>query len=320
MRLWPGDDLAGRRSAGAVQRASRTAAALGLSHRVLDLAAMFDDVVVRPFEMAYLAGDTPNPCVACNPMRLAGLVRAADESGFEHVATGHYARLVWRDGRPHVARGADRSKDQSYMLWAVPPEVLGRLEFPLGDMVKSETRAAASAAGLEAADGPESHEVCFAADGYQAFLASRGVEPSPGAIVTVDGTVVGTHAGHWRYTIGQRRGLGVSAPEPLYVLERRAAENEVVVGGREALDVRDVWIDHIVDRGLGDGRGVEVQLRYRSAPVPVASLHRPEGGGLRVGLGESFAGAAPGQAAVFYREDVVVGGGTIGRPARSALG
>ena len=263
-----------------------------------------------PFERGYLGGETPNPCVDCNPMRLAALAALAGELGLARVATGHYARLVWRDGEPYVARAVDRRKDQSYMLWAVPPEVLARLEFPLGELTKDEVRAAAAEAGLEVADEPESQEVCFATDGYQDFLEGRGVEPAEGDLVDAAGVVVGRHQGHWRYTIGQRRGIGVSAAEPLYVLERRAAGNEVVVGGRDELDVRSVRVRDVVDRALGDGDGLEVQLRYRSAPVAVAALER-RGERPRGDARESFAGLAPGQAAVFYRDDVVVGGGRI---------
>ena len=248
-------------------------------------------------------------------MRLAALAGLAGELGLARVATGHYARLVWRDGEPFVARAVDRSKDQSYMLWAVPPHVLARLEFPLGELTKAEVRAAAAAAGLEVADEPESQEVCFAADGYQLFLEDRGVEPVGGAVVDADGAVLGGHKGHWRFTVGQRRGLGVSAPEPLYVVERRAAENEVVVGGREQLEVRSLRVRDVVDRGLGDGSGLELQLRYRSAPIAVAAVEW-RGRDLEVGLRESFAGLAPGQAAVFYRDDVIVGGGRVAGPAR----
>jgi tRNA-specific 2-thiouridylase len=281
-----------------------------LPHHVLDLEVEFEDAVIRPFERGYLGGETPNPCVDCNPMRLAALAGLAAELGLARVATGHYARLVWRDGEPYVARAVDRRKDQSYMLWAVPVQVLARLEFPLGGLTKDEARAAAAAAGLEVADEPESQEVCFAVDGYQDFLEARGVEPAEGDLVDAGGAVVGRHQGHWRYTVGQRRGIGVSAAEPLYVLERRAAGNEVVVGGRDELDVSSVFVRDVVDRALGDGNGLEVQLRYRSAAVTVAALER-RGDELRVTLGTPFAGLAPGQAAVFYRDDVVVGGGRI---------
>jgi tRNA-specific 2-thiouridylase len=266
--------------------------------------------VVRPFERGYLAGETPNPCVDCNPMRLAALLALAGVLGLPRVATGHYARVVWRDGEPYVARAADRAKDQSYMLWSVPPEVLARLEFPLGELTKAEVRAAAAETGLEVADEPESQEVCFAVDGYRRFLEKRGVQREEGAVVDAEGGEVGRHDGHWRFTVGQRRGIGVSGPEPLYVLERRAAENEVVVGGRDALDVCSVRLRDVVDRGLGDGADLEVQLRYRSPAVPVAALRRVDGG-LEIDLREPFAGLAPGQAAVFYRDDVVAGGGWV---------
>ncbi len=312
-RLWPGTDRRSCCSPGALQRAARTAAQLGLPHHVLDLEGEFEEGVVRPFQRGYLEGETPNPCVDCNPLRLAALAGLADELGLARVATGHYARLVWRGGEPFVARAADRAKDQSYMLWAVPPQVLARLEFPLGELTKAEVRAAAARAGLEVADEPESQEVCFAADGYQQFLEDRGVEPADGAIVDAGGAVLGRHKGHWRFTVGQRRGLGVSAPEPLYVQERRAAENEVVVGGREQLAVRSLRVADVVDRGLGDASRLEVQLRYRSDALPVATVERT-GRELEVGLRVPFAGLAPGQAAVFYRDDVVVGGGRVAGP------
>ncbi len=313
-RLWPGSDRRSCCSPGALQRAARTAAQLGLPHHVLDLEGEFDDAVVAPFVRGYLAGETPNPCVDCNPMRLAALVELAGELGLPRLATGHYARLVWRAGEAWVARAADLTKDQSYMLWAVPPQVLARLEFPLGGLTKTEVRAAAADAGLEVADEPESQEVCFAADGYRAFLKSRGVEPAAGDVVDEEGAVIGRHEGHWRFTVGQRRGIGVTAAEPLYVLERRAAENEVVVGGRPLLEARSLRVRDVVDRALAGGEGLAVQLRYRSAPVPVAALER-RGAELEVALREPFSGLAPGQAAVFYRDDVVVGGGRIAGPA-----
>ena len=298
-----------------MQRAARTAAHFGLPHHVLDLEAEFDDLVVDGFVRGYLGGETPNPCVDCNPLRLAALVALADELGARRLATGHYARLVWRDGEPFVARAADRGKDQSYMLWAVPTDVLERLEFPLGDLTKTEVREAAAAAGLEVADEPESQEVCFAVEGYRRFLEGRGVQGADGDVVDGSGAVLGRHRGHWRFTVGQRRGLGVSAAEPLYVVERRAAENEIVVGGREELAVRVVQVRDLVDRGLGAGAGdgLEVQLRYRSPAVPVASLRRGEGR-IEVTLQEPFEGLAPGQAAVFYRDDAIVGGGRIAAP------
>jgi tRNA-specific 2-thiouridylase len=284
---------------------------LGLPHHVVDRESEFAADVVEPFVAGYLAGETPNPCVACNPGRLAALVTFAEELGMTRVATGHYARIVWRDGQPFVARGVDPIKDQSYMLWAVSPDVLAHLEFPLGGMTKAETRAAAERAQLPSAAEPESQEVCFAVDGYQRFLEEGGVAAEQGPIVTRDGAVIGTHEGQWRYTVGQRRGLNVPAGEPLFVLERRAAGNVVVAGPREALLRDEVFLRDVVDRGLGDPAGLYVQLRYRSPAVPVAGIRRESADRVTVRLREPFAGVAAGQSAVFYRGDVVVGGGLI---------
>jgi tRNA-uridine 2-sulfurtransferase len=311
VRLWPGDDERSCCSPGAVQRARASAAAVGVPFHVIDREADFEERVVTPFVAAYLAGETPNPCTVCNPRRLAALVALAEDRGLDRVATGHYARLVWRDGEPFVARGRDRAKDQSYMLWAVSPAVLRRLEFPLGELTKAEVRAAAAAAALPVAHQPESQEVCFAPDGYQAFLECRGVAALPGPIVDRAGRQIGEHHGHWRYTVGQRRGLGVSASRPMYVLERRAETNMVVVGPLRELACDVVAVRDVIDRGVGDGRGLTVQLRYRSAAVPATAVERLADGRLRVRLAEAFRGVAPGQAAVFYRHDVVVGGGVI---------
>ncbi len=316
--LWPGEDRRSCCSPGALQRAARTAAYLGLPHHLVDREREFAAEVVEPFVAAYVAGETPNPCVACNPGRLAALVGLADGLGLAHVVTGHYARLVWRDGEPFVARGRDARKDQSYMLWAVPPEVLGRLEFPLGDATKQEIRAAASEAQLPSADEPESQEVCFATEGYRRFLEERGVTAVRGPIEDRQGNVVGEHGGQWRYTIGQRRGLAISDEAPLYVLERRAADNAVVVGRREGLLTSRVELRGLVDRGIGGGEGRTVQLRYRSPGVAVAALERGAGGRATVVLAAPFAGVAAGQSAVFYDGDVVVGGGIVCAPGSAS--
>ena len=282
-----------------------------MNHRVLDESEEFARGVVEPFVSGYLAGETPNPCVRCNPRRLAGLVRLAGELGLDKVATGHYARLVWRDGEPFVARGCDRDKDQSYMLACVPAATLAHLEFPLGTRRKSEVRALASQARLPVADEPESQEVCFAPRGYHSFLQGRGAPSREGDVVTREGAIIGRHAGHWRFTIGQRRGLGLTAAEPLYVLERRAATNEVVVGSRRDLAAVAVELREVSDRGLGEGDGLAVQLRYKAEAVAVRRLRRLDGDRARVDLERPFLGVAPGQAAVFYRDDVVVGAGVI---------
>ncbi len=311
VRLWPGEDERSCCSPGALQRARQVAAAMGVPFHTLDLEADFARHVVAPFVDSYVAGETPNPCVTCNPRRLSALVDMATELGLEGIATGHYARRRWIDGEPYLTRAQDRTKDQTYMLWAVPTDVLAQLEFPLGDLAKPEVRDLAAEHRLPVADEPESQEACFAADGYREFLARRGVASRPGLIVDRDGTPLGTHGGQWRYTIGQRRGLGLSGPRPLYVLERRAASNEVVVGEREALDQRTIAIRVMSDRGLDLDDDLEVQLRYRSPAVPVLRLERTHGGHVLAHLATPFSGAAPGQSAVFYRGDVLIGGGVI---------
>jgi len=314
VRLWPGDDERSCCSPGALQRARESANALGLTFHLVDQRTEFEQVVVDGFVAAYVAGETPNPCVDCNPLRLARLVEFADELGIASVATGHYARIVWQDGEAHVGRGADLNKDQSYMLWRVAPETLARLRFPLGEETKPAVRERAASAALAVASEPESQEVCFAPRGYQKFLASRGVTPLPGAIVAEDGQCVGEHQGHWLFTIGQRRGLGIAASEPTFVLARRPDRNELLVGPRESLESVTVELRDVVDSGLGTGAGLEVQLRYNSKALPVKRIERHADDRLRVELTAPFDGPAPGQSAVFYRDDVVVGGGIITLP------
>ena len=319
LRLWPGGEARSCCSPTALQRARACAHALGLSFEEIDDEERFRRLVVEPFVAGYLAGLTPNPCVVCNRFRLADLVVRARRRGLGRVATGHYARLVWHHGEPFVARATHLDKDQSYMLWQVAPETLARLQFPLGELDKGTVREFAAKAGLPVAEQPESQEACFAPAGYRRFLQQWGVEARPGLIVTAGGCSVGTHQGQWDFTVGQRRGLGVASAAPLYVLARRGESNEVVVGPRERLMVRSFTLDDVIDRGLGDGQGLVVQLRYRSAAVPVRCLTPAFGGGLRVELVTPFEGVAPGQSAVFYDGDRVIGGGVIGEGSYDTL-
>lgn len=313
LELWPEPDERSCCSPQAVLRAARVARELGLAHDRVGAEDEFEASVVEPFVAAYLAGDTPNPCVECNPRRLSWLQRVAGRVGAAHIATGHYARIVRRDGHAFVARGADRAKDQSYMLWRVAGDMLGRLLLPLGELDKDEVRARAVRAGLSVAAQPESQEVCFAPDDYREFVAARGLRARDGDIVDLRGAVVGRHEGFWRYTVGQRRGLGIAAPEPLYVVAVDASRNEVVVGRRVDLAADVVEVREFVDYGLGDDEGLEVQLRYKAGAVGVRRLRRLSADRARIELSQPFEGPAPGQSAVFYRDDLVVGGGIICR-------
>jgi tRNA-specific 2-thiouridylase len=292
----------------AVIAARETCHALGLPHVTLDLRDEFRRAVVAPFVRGYARGETPNPCVRCNgSFRFAELLDFAKRAGASRLATGHYARLVTHRGRRLLARALDPEKDQSYMLGRLDPRLLEQVWFPLGGQTKEETRAEAAGAGLAVAHRAESQEACFLGGGdYRNFMRRRGLEEKEGAIVDEGGTKLGSHHGFWRFTPGQRRGLGVAAPEPLYVLRTDPSANTVVVGPRDSLA-----IETISARGrlYVQVNRAEVKWRYRSPTVP-ATVERTEDG-FRLALDEPAYGVAAGQAAVLYEDDVVVGAGVL---------
>jgi tRNA-specific 2-thiouridylase len=312
LRLWldPAGPDAERAccSPDAVIAARQTCHNLGLPHVTLDLREAFRRAVVTPFVRGYARGETPNPCFRCNgSFRFAELLAFADRIGAARLSTGHYARIVERDGKKLLARATDASKDQSYMLARLDPKLLRRVWFPLGEQTKDETRAEAAAAGLAVARRPDSQEACFlAGDDYRAFLGRQGLAGADGPIVDEEGTELGRHGGYWRFTPGQRRGLGVAASEPLYALRTEPASNTVVVGPRSALAQREVSVRGRlflpVDRAAA-------KLRYRS-PAVGASVEQASGG-FALRLDEPAHGVARGQAAVLYDGDVVVGSGLV---------
>jgi tRNA-specific 2-thiouridylase len=312
LRLWT--DPEGRHSERvccspeAVVAARETCHARGIPHVTLDLREQFRRAVVEPFVRGYARGDTPNPCTRCNGgFRFAELLAFARRAGAERLATGHYARVVRHRGRLLLARGADARKDQSYMLARLDPARLDRVWFPLGEQSKETTRAEAARAGLAVATRAESQEACFlAGDDYRAFLARRGLQPRAGAIVDEQGRVLGTHDGHWRYTPGQRRGLGLAAGQPLYALGTSAQTNTVVVGPRESLARTLVRAS---GRLYVPVERVEAKVRYRS-PAVAARVERTAHG-FRLELDEPAYGVARGQTAVLYEGDAVVGSGIV---------
>jgi tRNA-uridine 2-sulfurtransferase len=295
-------------SPAAVIAARATCHRLGIPHVTLDLREEFRRAVVEPFVRGYAAGETPNPCIRCNgSFRFAELLAFAERAGADRLATGHYARIVERDGRLLLARAADERKDQSYMLARLDPRFLDRLWFPLGEQGKDETRAEAAQAGLEVAQRAESQEACFLAGGdYRDFLERHGLAAEEGPLVDEDGNEVGRHDGFWRFTPGQRKGLGVAAPEPLYALRSEATTNTVVVGPRAALATDVV---HVRGRLHAPVSRAEVKLRYRSPAVETGVS--AASGGFRLELDRPAYGVAPGQAAVLYDDGAVVGAGTI---------
>jgi tRNA-specific 2-thiouridylase len=289
-------------SAAAVRAARVVAHSLGLPHFTLDLREEFRAGVVEPWLGEHAAGLTPNPCVRCNGhVRLDAMLEFADRLGAATLSTGHYAR---RTGDGLLRLAADPAKDQTYMLAALSRDALRRLRFPLGEHRKAQVRALAREAGLAVARKPDSQDLCFlAGTGRAAFLARHGgLNERPGDIVDRDGRVLARHRGHHGFTVGQRKGLGVAAGEPLYVLATDARANTVTVGPRAQLATRTVRV-----RGLRmHGRDPDaVRLRYRSPAVGCRLA------GDEIHLSEPFEGAAPGQAAVFLRGDTIVGCATI---------
>jgi tRNA-specific 2-thiouridylase len=288
-----------------------TAHRMGLPHFTLNLKELFNRRVMRDFVGSYKEGKTPNPCVACNAhVKFHAAAFLADRLGFEKVATGHYARVA--DG-PALARPVDETKDQTYVLWPIPKELLERTVFPLGEYRKTEVRRIAEERGLAVAYTPESQDICFIPDGdYRGFIRKK-LAAQPGDVVDQEGAVLGRHEGVVDFTVGQRRGIRVSAPTPLYVTEVRPESRQVVVGRRRDLDVREIRVRGL-NWFLAPEEARSVQVRYNSEPV-ACEVEASESGEWVAHLSEPVAGVAPGQSAVFYTGDGerVVGGGVVSR-------
>jgi tRNA-uridine 2-sulfurtransferase len=288
-----------------------TAHRMGLPHFTLNLKALFHRRVMQDFVGSYSEGRTPNPCVACNAhVKFHASSFLADELGFRHVATGHYARV---EEGPTLARPVDESKDQTYVLWPVPRDLLSRTIFPLGEYRKTEVRAIAEERGLAVAYTPESQDICFIPDGdYRSFVRKQ-VTAEPGDVVDGAGRTLGHHAGVIDFTVGQRRGIGLSAPTPLYVTEVRPRSGQVVVGRKQDLEVSEVGVRDL-NWFLDPREAASVQVRYNGSPVSCTVEEETDGAWVAY-LDEPVVGVAPGQSAVFYTGDGerVVGGGVVAR-------
>ncbi|MDD9877182.1 MAG: tRNA 2-thiouridine(34) synthase MnmA [Magnetovibrio sp.] len=295
--------------------ARRVAEKLGIPHYVLDYESRFKESVIDEFADSYLRGETPIPCVKCNQtVKFRDLLATARDLNAEALVTGHYVRRVEGPGGAEMHRALDHAKDQSYFLFATTPEQLDYLRFPLGNMTKAETRAHAERFGLPVAEKPESQDICFVPNGDYARVVEK-LRPGawePGDIVDLDGNVLGRHDGIVHFTIGQRRGIGVAAQHPLYVVGIDPDTRHVSVGPKAALlrsrlTVRDSnWL------GGTDGETGEVTAKIRSTTTPeAAAIERKDGGRIEVAFAEPQAGVAPGQAAVFYRGERCLGGGWI---------
>lgn len=284
--------------------------------RVFDLSKAFREQVVNPFTRAYLTGRTPNPCLLCNPaVKFGALLNAAAKDGAARLATGHYARVEQRpDDSPRLLKGVDPKKDQSYFLAFLPPESLSRAVFPLGGLTKQQVREIARENRLAPACPEESQDVCFIPDGdYAGFLEQcEGVSSAPGPIVDTSGREIGRHEGLHRFTVGQRRGINIPASEPYYVVRLEPEADRLVVGFKAAGYRKEFTVSGVnrLSPSLGGPAGVWVRIRYRHAAVPAQTF--PDGPDrLRVVLDAPVSGVTPGQGAVFYQEDEVLGGGWI---------
>lgn len=319
LRLHPYKDRPGLcGSADDIETARAVAAAIGIPHTVLDLSELFQQKVMDKFVSEYVHGHTPNPCIDCNrEIKFGALLDWALEHGADAIATGHYAQVTFDDasGRWLLLRGKDRRKDQSYVLYQLTQHQLAHLLLPVGDYEKPALRALAAQAGLTNADKADSQDICFVPDGdYMAFLQSYGgVEPVPGDFVDESGRILGRHKGLERYTTGQRKGLGVSAGEPVYVLRKDLDAGTVVLGPNSALFTRELIADQVNWISIPELTApIRVTAKTRYSQTESAATVEPlSDGRIRVIFDEPQRAITAGQAVVFYNDEVVVGGGTI---------
>jgi len=334
LRLYGGGSEEGRDSARGIEHARQVAHQLGIPHRVLEVGELFERRVVQPFVREYQRGRTPNPCVICNAtVKFTVLLEYCREMGIPRLATGHYARLQ-RDshtGRVLLLSAVDPEKDQSYVLYRLTQEQLRHAVFPNGSLTKDDVRLVARKHNLATASVEESQEICFIQGDYRSFLHEVGLPGRPGPIVHLDGTILGEHQGIERYTVGQRRGLGIAHRHPLYVVSLDLERNAVVVGPKSALRAREAVVsdcNFIPWDRLSAPTRASVKIRYNADPMPATivplkdeegqdeSFHETRGHlpRVRVEFDQPVSAATPGQSAVFYQEDVVLGGGIISHP------
>ena len=319
LRSWPVEwcGQEGKKSCYSPEDARAVASHLGIPFYVLNFETLFQEKVVDYFVSEYTQGRTPNPCIPCNDhIKFGALLARAREVGYESVATGHYVRAAYdtQKNRYVLKEAKDLHKDQSYVLFSLSQEKLGRLLFPLGEMTKEEVRGRARELGLSVAEKQESQDACFLKEkDYRAFLSEKGIPEKEGEIVDEAGKVLGRHSGIHNFTIGQRSGLGIAFGKPVYVTAIHPEKNRLVVGSRDSLACREVWVDAVnwVSEEFSDGEESRllVKIRYKN-PKSIAAVRR-RGESCHITFEEPAYAVTPGQACVFYDDDTVVGGGWI---------
>ncbi|HEY3907606.1 MAG TPA: tRNA 2-thiouridine(34) synthase MnmA [Streptosporangiaceae bacterium] len=306
--------------------ARRAADVIGIPFYVWDMAERFAADVVDDFVAEYARGNTPNPCLRCNEkIKFAAVLDRAVALGFDAVCTGHHASIDASTGQPRLVRSVDQGKDQSYVLAVLTPAQLSRALFPLGDSTKDQVRVEAAQRGLAVADKPDSHDICFIADGDTRAFLRRKLGEAPGPIVDVDGQEIGRHDGSYGFTVGQRRGLRIDTPasdgKPRYVLDIEPVSSTVRVGPAAALDVTEIIAARPVWTGCEPPSGpieAAVQLRAHGETFPATCEPGPDGDSIKIRLHTPARGIARGQAAVLYDGQIVLGSGTIAKTASAA--
>ena len=303
-----------------IMEAQAVAARLGIEHHVADVREEFRKVIVQYFIDEYMRGRTPNPCVMCNPLfKERILCEWADRTGCQWIATGHYCQIEKRNGHCYIVTGDDATKDQSYFLWKLPQEILERMLLPLGGMTKETVREYLAQKGFEAkAKGGESMEICFIDKDYRDFLREHCPDIDkrigPGWFVDSKGLKLGQHKGFAYYTIGQRKGLGIALGEPAYVLKINPEKNTVMLGNADQLKTEYMLVEPPVAPDIEElltCPDLSVRIRYRSRPIPCQVLRLPDNGYLLVKFATEASAITPGQSAVFYDGNRVLGGGFI---------
>ncbi|MGL4369009.1 MAG: tRNA 2-thiouridine(34) synthase MnmA [Spirochaetota bacterium] len=295
--------------------AKKVCEVLGIDHYTEDLTALFNEKVIQYFIREYEKGRTPNPCMMCNRyLKFGALISRMRELGYDSIATGHYARISSWEGRPVIIRNDDERKDQTYFLWGIERSALESIIFPLSELKKTDIRAIAADAGLPVAHKAESQDICFIAEDYRRFIEAHAGIPRPGYFVSRNGGIYGTHRGIPFYTIGQRRGLGISAPAPLYVTAFNADKNEVVLGYKEDLAGIELEASSLNFHTDILPLPLTAKIRYAhpAAPCEVSI----DGGIMTVRFHEPVDSITAGQAVVLYHGTMVVGGGIIDRKIR----
>jgi tRNA-specific 2-thiouridylase len=326
LKLWKGEDInnnSGCCSLGAAEDARRVADVLDIPFYVFNFADRFEQTVISDFHAQYAAGRTPNPCVRCNQwIKFDTLLERAMALGADVLATGHYARIRTDGDRYRLLRGVDPNKDQSYVLWMLGQSELARVRLPIGEMNKSETRRIAAELGLRTAAKPDSQEICFVRGGDVGAYMRDHLVMEPGSIVDADGNVLGEHPGASRFTVGQRKGLGISLGMPVFVTDVDTTTNTVVVGSRDELSVGTMYVEEASFVSGPPAEGTDVLVQHRAHGDPNrGAVSRVAGDAFEVRYERPVEAVAPGQSAVLYRSDrpeELLGGGYIASTVRAA--